>query len=81
MLAAVETMRKEFAEYQRQMSLPSDSTSPAHPGIGNKKNSSDVEQPPIAAQDLHQPAVVTTTLSDEDIVDMLDIYKTSHYLL
>ena len=66
MSAAVEAIRKEFARYQLQMLLPLDSMSPAHPGIG-KKNSSAAGQPPIAAQNLLQPAVVSTTGSDEDI--------------
>ena len=69
--ARVEAMRKEFAEYQRQMSLPSDSTSPAQPGAGSKKNSAAVRQPPIAAKDLHQPVVVTTAGSDEDRLESL----------
>ena len=69
--ARVEAMRKEFAEYQRQMSLPSDSTSPAQPGAGSKKNSAAVRQPPIAAKDLHQPVVVTSTGLDEDRLESL----------
>ena len=70
--ARVEAMRKEFAEYQRQMSLPSDSTtSMAKPGVGSKKNSSAVGQPPIPAKDVHQPVAVTTTGSDEDRLESL----------
>jgi len=69
--ARVEAMRKEFAEYQHQMSLPSESTSSAQPGVGSIKNSSAVGQQPIAAKDLHQPVVVTTTGSDEDRLESL----------